>query len=340
VNPLKISLVTPAARAARTGNRHTAARWARLLRSQGHRVEVAQTWTGRSADLMIALHARRSHTSIVRYARAFPQRPLVVVLTGTDIYRDIRTDLDARQSLSLATRLVVLQEAALLELPPSLRAKTRVIYQSARSAPANPRRTGTFEIVVSGHLREEKDPFCAARALAHLPQASRVRVTHIGRALAADMEQSARTLMAQEPRYRWLGEVAHARALRILARAAALVVSSRMEGGANVISEALAAGVPVLASHISGNLGMLGADYPGYYPPGDVRALAALMVRAETDASYLAQLRRACAARANLVSPERESRALHDLLAELHDGAAHGAPDTPAHASFERPLGS
>ena len=323
---MRICIVTPARAHARTGNRNTAARWAGLLRAAGHRVGVEQRWSGAPADVLIALHARRSHESIADYAARHPERPLVVTLTGTDVYRDIVDDASAQASLHLATRLIVLQDAALDELAPALRAKARVVYQSSRAVPRTAPLARCFEIVVSGHLREEKDPVRCAAALAHLPPASRVRVTHVGGALTPQMEAEAREWMAREPRYRWRGELAHGRALRLLARARLMVISSRMEGGANVVSEALTIGVPVIASHISGNVGMLGRDYPGYYPLGDERALAHLIDRAERDAAFYRALDSACRARAALVTPERERAALEALLAEL-------APSTPALAT-------
>jgi putative glycosyltransferase (TIGR04348 family) len=314
---LRICIVTPARAHARTGNRNTAARWAAFLRGAGHRVKVEQHWTGAHADALIALHARRSHDSIGAYAARHPDRALVVVLTGTDVYRDIVNDTNAQASLRLATRLVVLQEAALDELAPDLRQKARVIHQSAPHVERAKSLKTCFEIVVSGHLREEKDPFRCAAALAHLPAASRVRVTHVGGALDAAMADEARAWMSREPRYRWLGELPHGRALRLLARARAMVLSSRMEGGANVVSEALTIGVPVIASDISGNIGMLGRDYPGYYPLGDERALATLLDRAERDAGYYCALEEACRARAALVTAERERDALDSLLSEM-----------------------
>ena len=319
---MRIALVTPAPARSRNGNRNTASRWARLLRELGHRVEISQQWSGSRADLMIALHARRSHASIVAYARAFPDRPLVVALTGTDLYRDIKVDPAARESLELATRLVVLQELGAKELPPRLRARVRTIYQSARAAPPAPTLASCFEIVVSGHLREEKDPFRAAAALAHLPAQSRVRVTHIGAALTPAFAAQARAWMAREPRYRWLGELPHWRGLRVLGRGRLMVISSRMEGGANVVCEALAARVPIIATRIRGNVGMLGADYPGYFPVGDERALARLIVRAESDRAYRDALARSCRARASLVTPRRERDGLQALLAEAAQAAA------------------
>ena len=216
---MKIALVTPAAAGTRHGNWNTAVRWARLLRELNHRVVVQLSWDGRAADALIALHARRSHESVVRFARAFPQRPLVLALTGTDLYRDIRTSAAARRSLELATRLIVLQEQGLLELPAAARGKTRVIYQSCRTVtPPAPLARG-FEVIVSGHLRAEKDSFRCAAALRHLPAASRIAVTHMGGARDPAMEQEALRWTARETRYRWLGSVPHAQALRILAAA-------------------------------------------------------------------------------------------------------------------------
>jgi putative glycosyltransferase (TIGR04348 family) len=319
---MKISIITPARAGARNGNRNTALRWARFLRELRHRVIVEQQWSGVRSDVMIALHARRSFDSIRRYAEAFPTRPLVVVLTGTDVYRDIHADEHAKRSLELATRLIVLQEMAAKELSSSLRGKTRVIYQSARKVERQAPLAGCFEVIVSGHLRTEKDPFRAAAAVAHLPGSSRIRITHVGGALESDMAAEARAWMAREPRYKWLGEVAHGRALRILARARLMVISSRLEGGANVVSEALRSGVPVIASKVSGNVGMLGPRYPGYYPVGDERALARLLHRAECDRSFHALLTESCAARAPLIAPDRERAALDDLMSELQ------SPDT------------
>ena len=315
-SPLRICIVTPARPDSRSGNRNTAARWAAFLRAASHRVAVVQRWNSEPTDVLIALHARRSHESIAAFAAQRPEAPLVVVLTGTDVYRDIRDDANAQRSLALATRLVVLQEAALDELAPALRAKAHVVYQSARAVPRAASVQKCFEIVVSGHLREEKDPFRCACALAHLPASSRIRVTHVGGALTEAMADEARAWMAREPRYRWLGELPHWKALRVLARARAMVISSRMEGGANVVSEALTIGVPVIASAIPGNIGMLGADYPGYYPLGDERALAALLERAERDCSFYAQLEAGCAERARLVTADSERAALESLLAD------------------------
>ena len=321
----RIALVTPAGARTRNGNRHTALRWASFLRRGGHRVSVALAWDGAPCDLLLALHARRSHDSIARYRAAHPRGSLAVALTGTDLYRDLPASAEARRSLALADRIIVLQDEAPRRLAPALRRKTRVVYPSAaprarRAPPAN-----VFRVAVVGHLREEKDPFRAAAALAHLPHAAAVEVVHVGAALDPQMAREARRRMRGEPRYRWLGGLPHARALAWIARSHLLVVSSRMEGGANVIAEAARLGTPVLASRIAGNVGMLGRGYPGYFPLGDARSLARLMARAAREPAFYRRLRRTLAARRHLFAPAAERAALAHALRGLTPPSGRGS---------------
>jgi putative glycosyltransferase (TIGR04348 family) len=305
---VKIALITPALQRARNGNSHTSSRWAAMLRALGHRVSVATVWNGEPVDAMLALHARRSHDSIKRFAVTHPDRPLIVALTGTDLYRDIRVDADAKQSMQLATRMIVLQEMGLKELTPSLVKKTRVIYQSAEPLASRAPLKTCFEVTVIGHLREEKDPLRAALALKHLSPNSNIRVTQLGRSLDNDITRAAQAIMAEEPRHHWLGEVPHWKARRYLARSRVMVISSCMEGG------------PVIASKMSGNIGMLGKDYSGYYPVGNERALAKLLHRAETDREFYSELKCQCRARKKLITAAGEKRALASLLSEFRTG--------------------
>jgi len=90
-----------------------------------------------------------------------------------------------------------------------------------------------------------------------------------------------------------------------------------MEGSCNAMCEALALGVPVIASRISGLIGTLGDDYPGYFPAEDTQALAEQLRRAETDHAFLSELREHCGQAAKLLAPEREQQAWANLLAEL-----------------------
>ena len=313
---MKICLITPAPPGTRLGNRHTAVRWAAMLRQRGHRVRVRVTWDGRPADLMLALHARRSADSIARFHAAYPQQPLILALTGTDIYRDIQFDASAQHSLALATRIIVLQDQGVAALAPQWHGKIRVVYQSAASQPRRASLQRAFEVCVVGHLRPEKDPFRAVAALHQLPATARILLHQFGQALDSDMAAQAQHWTQVEPRYRWLGDRPHGAVMRTLARAALMVISSHMEGGANVICEAVAVGTPVIASRIAGNIGMLGVDYAGYYAVGDAAALAALMQRVTTDAAWLAQLTAQCAARRALFLPAAEATALAAVIEE------------------------
>ncbi len=318
----QLVIVTPALRDANNGNWQTARRWQHLLR-EDCQARLVKQWPSALAcsdRAMIALHARRSAESIAAWAGAYPERGLAVVLTGTDLYRDIATDPSALRSLQLATRLVVLQEAGPMTLPPELRAKCRVIYQSTtprKTLPKSPRR---LRAVMVGHLREEKSPetlFAAARLLAEHKD---IHIDHIGDPLDPALGEAAQATMAAAPNYRWLGGLPHEETRRRIQRAHLLIHCSRMEGGAHVIMEAAASGTPVLASRIDGNVGMLGADYAGYFPWGDAAALAALIRRCrnrEGKDKLLATLRRQCTKRAPLFAPEAERAALQSLVRGL-----------------------
>lgn len=316
---MKIQLITPAPLRINNGNKITALRWARLLRQLGHEVTLHQSYNGERSDMLIALHARRSYESISRFHRIHPELPLIVALTGTDLYRDIRTDRNARRSLELATRIVALQQLALTELPKRLHGKTRVIYQSSEPMRAtlpfwNSRR---FRVCVIGHLRHEKDPLRTAMAVRHLPSESRIDVLHIGRVLEPNLENRARAEVAQNPRYRWIGELPHWQTRKILARSHLTVITSYMEGSSNVLSEALASSVPVVASKIAGLMGTLGKNFPGYFPAGDTKRLTELLVKSETDPKFYKSLKRAGGSLSYLVRPKRELDAWRRLLREF-----------------------
>jgi len=316
---VRIQLVTPGPLRFNNGNKITALRWGGILRKLGHRVRLTQSYDGEFCGMLIALHARRSAESIARFHRLYPKRPLVVVLTGTDLYRDIRTHRKAQRSLELATRLVALQKMALIELPKRYHSKTRVIYQSAPKIAnrAAPRGQGPFKVCVIGHLRAEKDPLRVALAARRVPAASRIQVTHIGRALDDTLERRARAEMKRNRRYRWIGEVSHGKTRSILAGSHLLVITSRMEGSSNVLSEALASDVPVIASKIPGLMGTLGNAFPGFFPAGDTRRLTALLANAETDRQFYALLKRTCKRLAPLVKPSREIGNWQRMLREL-----------------------
>ena len=329
----KIVIVSPARREANNGNWRTAERWSRFLRPRFD-VGIVNVWGPAQgiAQCMIALHARRSACSLANFFEACPKHPRILVLTGTDLYRDIGESAVARRSLDLATHLVVLQDAGPHALEGAHRTKCRVIYQSAPSrAPGAPSKR-TFDVIQVGHMRAEKDPLTPMRALLRLPADSPLRLLHIGGALSETYAQAARAMEARAwpsaRRYRWLGARSHGATRRHVASARAMIISSVIEGGANVIVEAVTSGVPVIASRIAGNVGMLGVGYDGYFAPGDDAELARLLDRVTRDAAFLARLREQCEARAPLFDPKREAADVVRLVDDaLESSQAWAAPE-------------
>ena len=308
----RVTIVTPCTAAANNGNWHTAARWASFLR-RAFAVTIAQSWSGAPCDLLIALHARRSADSIASFAAAHPDRPLVVVLTGTDLYRDLADSEEAQRSLGLATRLVVLNELGPRRLPLEVRGKAEVILQSARSLGAASKPTRPLEIAVVGHLREEKNPRLVWALLRSLPPETPLRIRHVGEALDPLLEQEARAAM-HDPRYRWLGGLSRARAREVIRSSHLLLHPSTMEGGAQAVIEAVRSHTAVLASGIDGNAGLLGEAYAGLFTENDVEAARGLVLRAVREPRFLGSLRRQCEARAPMFSPARERAALLRLV--------------------------
>jgi len=320
----RVVIISPATAAANNGNWHTAWRWSNMLRP-AFDVTIAQVWSGAPFDAMVALHARRSADTIAHWslAHGVPQDApgLAVVLTGTDLYRDIQSDVSAQASLRYANKLVVLQECGIEALPMDLRAKARVIFQSSAAQGTLTKSSHLLQVVMVGHLREEKSPQTLFDAARLLKGRADIVIEHIGDALAPELGAQAVACMADCPQYRWLGGMSHADTLQKIAHAHVLVHTSILEGGAHVILEAVCAGTPVVASRVSGNVGMLGADYGGYFALGDAAALAELLLRCRaemvlTDGLH-AQLSRQCALRAPLFSPATEQNAVLTLVRDL-----------------------
>jgi len=282
-------------------------------------VRLAEHWRPGEADdaLLVALHARRSAGDIAAWRAVHPARPIVLIMTGTDLYRDIATDESAQRSIATADALVVLNELGTSSLPEPLRAKAHVVLQSCAARVPLAHTTRHLRAVMVGHLRDEKDPrtfWRAARRLAGRPD---IRLEHVGAALDRELGDEAAALAAGQPSFHWLGGLPHAAVRRRIQQSHVLVHASRMEGGAHVVIEAMRSGTPVLASRIDGNLGLLGEGYEGVFEPGDDAALATLLQRARDDADMLPRLTAQLAPRAALFAPDAERASLHRIVGAL-----------------------
>lgn len=316
---MKISLITPAKKHSKNGNRASAERWAGFLRSAGHQVRIGVDYADEPADLMIALHAWRSAAAVERYKRTNPQGPLVVALGGTDVNTFLKTESETTlKSMEAADVLVCLHDLISKELPKHLQKKLHVIKQSAKPL-SSPRKPGTrfFDVCIVGHLRDEKDPMRAAMASRLVPHGSRLRVIHLGKAHNSDFSNAAKAEMKANPRYHWKGEVPAWRVRREFSRTQAMVISSNQEGGANVVSEAIAAGVPVIASDIDGNKGLLGLNYEGMYPARDEAALAMVLWQAESDPKFLKVLQTTTMKLQPMFQPKYEAKAWLEILKSI-----------------------
>lgn len=320
----RILIASPATRESRSGNRVTSNRWHRVLTDLGFDVRQAQTGELEAdedfgdPDVLIAIHARKLADVVARFQTSHADRRIVVALAGTDLYGDQPPSPETLTSLTAAARIVVLQPAALEELTPSHREKARVIYQSVAREANLPRHPSTpHRWLAVGHLRPVKDPATLIQALRLLPPHCPVQVDQLGEILDPSLESLVESAQKDLRNYRWLGSLSRSETHERLARSQGLIHPSRHEGGANAVGEAISMGRPVLASDIPGNLGLLGEDYPGVFPPGDGPALASLLERADRDSKFYDDLCEATRARESLFSPVTEREAWQSLMLEI-----------------------
>lgn len=320
---MRVAIVAPVDTSSSRGNGVTARRWQALLAELGHTVVLgAPADAAPSTDLLIALHARKSAAAIQDFQHRQPGVPIVLAMTGTDLHIDLPASAAAQASVARADRIVVLYHGAQQHLDPAHRDKVHVILQSVpeRQQEPQPEPAGDrFEVCVLAHLRDVKDPLCAARAAARVPTELAVQVSLAGGAIEQKWLDLVAAEQVRNQAFTYLGELDPQAAAGLLGRSHAMVISSRSEGGANVLSEAIVAGVPVLASRIDGNVGLLGADYTGYFPVGDDAALAVLLGRAARDRGFLFSLRDQVLELQPRFEPARERESWAELLAGLHD---------------------
>lgn len=297
---MQIAIFSKATRETRSGNWVTASRWKKILRSAGYRVSILHDESAIetcSADLLIGLHARRSAKALRVFKRVNPRGSTMVALTGTDIYRDLsptrkRQSATATRSLNDCDRIILLQPLMAKRLRAAWRTKSSVVMMdvSKVSAPAKRKVKSSLNACVVGHLRYEKDPLRAAMAVRKLPRNSSIEVTHAGGALSDSFQYRADREMNQNENWNWLGSVEYVKVQQLMRSSDVLVNSSRSEGAPNVLFEAIGWRLPIIASKIDGHVGVLGADYQGYYKVGDTEGLQKLLVRCARDEAFYRQL--------------------------------------------------
>lgn len=314
---LRICVSCPAPPRSRTGNRTTALRWQSIFRELGHNptIRLPEDSPAHHCDLLVALHATKSSDAIVRASAN--RVPVVLALTGTDLYADEGRDLSAC-SMELADRLVVLQSLATKTVARRFRRKIHTIHQSITQLKIDrPRKPKQLRLLVAGHLRDVKDPMRAEHAVRRLPDDSKIVVEHFGAVLEPKYRKLVQQATKENPRYRHFGEVSRGELRRRLATCWMLVLSSKLEGGANVLSEAIVQQTPVLASRIDGSVGLLGEGYEGYFDVGATKELRELLTRCEREPKFYAKLRAQVKKRSTLFQPKLERSAWKKLLAEL-----------------------
>ena len=322
---MKIVITTPAAKGSTLGNRITAERYGKLFRELGHRAQIV-SGRGNSFsddsiakhDLLVALHAKHSAAVVKRFAFVVPGKPIVVVMTGTDLHRDMPKSRRTRDTLDRADCIVLLEPEGRKLLTNCRAQKSRVIFQSALPVanPPSPLKR-CFEVSLIGHLRPVKDPFLVAKATKFLPAESKIKIFHFGEALSKKMKKRALLETERNPRYQWLGGRKFSSTQRRLSRSRLTLVTSLQEGAPSVISEAVVNGVPILATRIMSSLGLLGHDYPGLFEIGAARELAKKMLMAETDGIFYDQLCKHGAARKRQFAPARELASWRRLIKKL-----------------------
>lgn len=320
-NDVRVAIASPYPLSSPKGNTVTARRIGGILRGLGYAARESHGWDGEPAEVLISLHATKGASAVAAYRAAHPEGKIVLVLTGTDLYRELGKETgEGTACLASADCLVVSQEASLRSVPTEFRDKARVVWQSVEVDVPDPRpepEAGRLDLTVVGHMREVKNPFVAVRVVHDHPGWRDVRVWQLGEALEEAFAVEARKWEAREPRYRWLGSLPRSEVVGWLCRSAATVNSSWMEGGANAVTEAILVGTPVLASRVEGNMGLLGEDYAGYFEAGDEAGLAGLIEQVRIDPAARNGLRRQVEERQGLFRREREVEAWRDLLGEV-----------------------
>ena len=317
---LQVALVLPTGAPPGSGNRVSVDRWSSMLRAAGHRVRVLEAPglpnQHLDLDVWIGLHAERSAASLDLALAASPKVRAITVLTGTDLHREGGLSPLARHQLERSDRLVVLSPGGLGLLPGELRARTRTIPQVPGDLEPTPLPGGTPTLAMLGHLRPVKDPLVVLDALGHLSESAPLRIVHAGEPLDPALASRCEQASAEDPRYSYLGRIPRSQALATLESSHGLLLPSRSEGGASVLSEALLLGRAVIASDAPGITAFLPKYYGGIFPVGSANNLAALLERFAAQSSWRQELTEQCVAMGAQLRSVEEAKAWQDLVTD------------------------
>lgn len=322
---MNILIIAPKVQSNNSGNQATAKRWQQLLIEARHQVEISDSFQAQIPDILIAIHLRKSHQSIVDFKSKFPSKPLITLGAGTDLYRDLSNQkyIDIiKKSIKLSDTILVLQNLATSLFDEEAQKKVTVIYQSTdidsfptKVDPHSDKKE--FRVVVIGHPREIKDSLRAALASRELPSHSNIKVKLCGKPANSELLALIQQEAASNSRFHWQGELSRKQTWSTLRSSDVMVISSLGEGGANVVSEACVIGLPVLATKIDGNIGLLGEGYQGYFQPRGTKQLSSLMLRCEQNKAFLQTLREQIKSKSNLFSKQQESLTLQKVILNL-----------------------
>jgi len=320
--PLDVLVSTPFPLDSQLGNTVSALRIAHRINSIGLRTVTAQEFTGQDAGALIALHARRSLPTVDAFREKYPGRPVITVITGSDLYQDLpRGDTEVLRGMEIADRLVLYQDASAQDVPEQFRDKLSVIWKSVDLDPHDSNASPPvdhFACAILAHLRPIKDPFLPVEALSGLPETTRIKINHFGEAIDEDLAAEAKEWMRKEPRYSWHGHISREDVPETICTSHLTINSGLAEGGSNSVCESIVFGVPVLASDTPANVGFLGAEYSGYFPTRDRERFRELLVECSDESTgLLRKLSGQVADRAHLFLPETESAGWATLLQKV-----------------------
>ena len=315
---IDVLIHSPYPRQKSQGNAVTAERMKRLLQSGGLNVAIHERGDNRiEAKCLIALNARKSAGEIFDFHQRWPDRKIIALLTGTDVNHPEmeQSGSDTLRALAQSDAIVSLHDGFSHRIPADLLKKTKVIYPSvqfsdaAEHCPFEP-----WKVVIAGNFRDEKNPNLMIEAVAKLATSEiHFHAYGAGSEYQDKLEQAAETY----PKFHFHGVQERDVVLAAMQSARVLLNTSTEEGGANAICEAVMIGLPVIASRIDGNLGMLGDGYGGFFTSEETDGLAGILTRAESDAGFYNSLKQQVSTRAELFSYDREMAEWTKLVRQI-----------------------